>query len=34
MNINNIKNLLNAYFVENWKRDIIWMGGVMAGITL
>ena len=34
MNINNIKNLLNAYFVENWKRDIIWMGGVMAGMTL
>lgn len=34
MNINNIKNLLNAYFVENWKRDIIWMGGVMAALTL
>lgn len=34
MNINNIKNLLNAYFVENWKRDIIWTAGIMAALTL
>lgn len=33
MNINNIKNLLVAYFIENWKKDVINLS-VMALITL
>lgn len=33
MNINNIKNLLIAYFIENWKKDVINLS-VMALITL
>lgn len=28
MNINNIKNFLRAYFVENWRRDLIWGFGL------
>lgn len=33
MNLNNIKNLLRAYFIENWKRDFIWTFIMMAAIT-
>ncbi len=30
MNIQNIKNLLKAYFIENWRRDILWTFGLVA----
>lgn len=32
MNIQNIKNLLVTYFIENWKRDL-WQFGVLAGVA-
>ena len=31
MNITNIKNLLKAYFIENWKRDVM-MAGLIASM--
>lgn len=34
MNINNIKNLFRAYFIENWKRDLIWSFLLLAVITM
>lgn len=33
MNIKNIKNLLNAYFIENWKTDLFQFG-ILAAIVL
>ena len=33
MNISNIKQLLKCYFIENGKRDLIWVFGLMALIT-
>lgn len=33
MNIKNIKNLFNAYFIENWKTDLFQFG-ILAAIVL
>lgn len=33
MNIQNIKHLLKAYFIENWRRDILWTFGIVAIIS-
>jgi len=34
MNIQHIKNLLRLYFIENWKRDVIWTFGILCLATL
>ncbi len=33
MNIQNIKKLLKAYFIENWRRDILWTFGIVAIVS-
>lgn len=33
MNIHNIKNLLKAYFIENWRRDLLWTFGLVAIVS-
>lgn len=34
MNIDNIKKLFQAYFIENGRRDLIWIFGITASIIL